>query len=611
MVKDYSRIVILTGETLHNKVKNERFFVGRESEIERISKAFQRIQGGHAASFLVSGEAGTGKTTLLNRACEILTDQNAVFCAVGTCSLKLGQPEPYWPFREAFRSLVRQGIQRVHDDASNEQPLLSQLLLSSPELCTVMRPDLALGIDHFQELTAKLGLPPIPGINSLQQVSQEDIFTQYVRFVSYMSAHEPVIICIDNLHWTDDTSLDMFCYLGQNLPERVLLIGTYRSECLVGEHGNADLRQLFNELRRQGASHLTLDQRLENKLAIIEFTSKYLQSRFPQNAFPCTFSQSFAAHTGGNPLFMGELLAYAIQQGNIINDGQTWMVKPGWEVLDLPESLDAVVEERLQRLTEKLRETLACASVQGHDFTAEVLARVQNQDPDSVMECLLDDLGKSHKLVDERGEQEISPTTFLSLFQFRNNIIQQRLYKNLGVTQRRRMHKKVAECLEIIYGDNRHMIAPQLSFHYRMARDVDKALTYELEAAKQYARQIAIKEAISSFRSARDLALARAVQNDNMEQQITMDIADLLKKSGNLAEAISEYSKITSEYNSEPITMAWALNGIGDAYRMQGDMLQARPFYEKCESLPTFCHLSNQNFSLSGFYPGQFGTSVH
>ena len=424
----------------------------------------------------------------------------------------------------------------------------------------------------------------------MQQVSQEDIFTQFVRFISYLSAIKPLVISIDNLHWADDTSLDLFSHFGQNLPKRTLLLGTYRSESLVGEQGEPELRQAFNELRRQGASHLTLDFRSDDKEIIADFTSKFIQARFPCNTFPVGFAQHFTEHAGGNPLFMGELLNYAIQHGNIKNDDGHWDVNSGWEILDLPESLEAVVEERIQRLTEKLRDTLACASVQGHDFTAEVLARVQDQNPDSVIECLLDDLGKSHKLIDEKGEQEISSTTLLSLFQFRNSLIQQQLYKDLGATQRRRLHKKVAECLETIYGDHRLMVATQLAFHFRMARDVDKALTYEIEAAKQFSRQVAFKEAIRSYRAARDLAQARAVPADDLEYQITLELADLLKRSGNLSEAITEYLKIVDSSDSKAITRAWALNGIGDAYRMQGDMQQARPFYVKCETLATELH---------------------
>jgi tetratricopeptide (TPR) repeat protein len=586
-MEDYTQEQV-GAEALPFKDKALQFFVGRESEIEKICRAFTAMQNGHPATILISGEAGTGKTSLLGRACGIAKGQASIYSALGTCSLKLGRPEPYWPFREIFRSLFRQSTRGEHSEGDIEQPLLTQLLVSLPELCSVMRPDLAVGTDHFHELTMRFGLPPIQGLDKLDQISQEDIFNQFVRFLSYLCAYRPLVIGVDNLHWADDSSLDLFCYVCQNLPERTLLLGTYRSESLIGEQGNSALRQAFNELRRQGASQVPLDPRSGEEKGPVEcFTAKYLEARFANNTFPNTFSKHFAAHTGGNPLFMGELLTYAIQQGHIINDGGHWTVSPGWDALDLPESLEAVVEERIQSLTERLRDMLACASVQGHDFTAEVLARVQDEDTDSVMSCLLDDLGKSHNLINEKGEQEISPNNMLSLFQFRNSLIQQQLYRDLGVVQRRRLHKKVAECLEAIYGDNCLMVAPQLAFHFRMARDIDKALMYELETAKRFARQIAFKEAVMSYRAARDLAAARPAQNDDLIYSITLELADLLKKSGNLGDAIEEYSKITTTADSKAITRAWALNGIGDAYRMQGDLKNARPFYEQCEALAT------------------------
>lgn len=566
----------------------DQFFVGREFEIEKISKTFAAVQGGQPATILISGEAGTGKTSLLARVGEVVVGQTPTYCVVGTCSFKLGRPEPYWPFRDIFRSLFRQTIREIHSEVHIEQALLTQLIVSLPELCLVMRPDLVVGSDRFRELTTRFGLPQLPTADTLRQVSQEDIFTQFTRLLSFLSARRPLLLCVDNLHWADETSLDLFCHLGQNLPEKTLLLGTYRSESLIGDQGNSALRQAFNELRRLGASQLSLDPKSGDQGGKVEsFAEKFLEARFPDHSFPNSFLKHFAAHTGGNPLFMGELLTYAKQQGQILNDDGRWAVRPTWETLDLPESLEAVVEERIRCLTEKLRDTLACASVQGHDFTAEVLARVQDEDPDSVLSCLLDELGKSHQLVDEKGEQEISPSTLLSLFRFRNSLIQQQLYKELGGVQRRRLHKKVAECLESLYGDNRFLVAPQLAFHFRMARDIDKALIYELEAARQFAHQCAIKEALGAYRAARDLASARTTQNDDLVHTITLDLGDLLKKSGNLAEAIMEYSKITSEPTSNSATRAWALDGIGDAYRMQGDLGAARPFYEQCEARAT------------------------
>jgi predicted ATPase len=163
--------------------------------------------------------------------------------------------------------------------------------------------------------------------------------------------------------------------------------------------------------------------------------------------------------------------------------------------------VESVIEARVDRLDEELRDILAIASVAGEAFTAQVVAQLQGIPERKVVRTLSQELGARHRLVQEQGEVEINGV-FLSRFQFSHALFQAYLYNTLGPGERRLLHGETAIALEELYGAQTEEIAVQLARHYDEAGNLDKAIEYHLKSGDRARRSFANEEAVRHYRRA-------------------------------------------------------------------------------------------------------------
>jgi predicted ATPase len=160
-----------------------------------------------------------------------------------------------------------------------------------------------------------------------------------------------------------------------------------------------------------------------------------------------------------------------------------------------------VIEERIGRLEDELREMLAVASVEGEDFTAQVVAQVEELNERKLLRRLSGELEKRHRLVHARGEQVIGEFT-LSQYRFTHALFQQFLYNDLSPGERRLLHKEIAQVLEELYTGNLEQVGVQLAYHYSQANEGEKAVHYLLLVGDQARNIYANQEAIDFYQRA-------------------------------------------------------------------------------------------------------------
>ena len=570
-------------------------FVDREKELAEAKKRLKHLADGKPSVLFIAGEVGVGKSALLRQVLlEGVREVPGAASAIGTCNVQLGVSEPYFPFKRIFRSLVLNTTPLVqpHKEALTVGELVvAELVLAFPQLLAVLRPDASVGTHLWERICQRLRIREEKQSELPAGIDQTVIFDQMSRMLRQASKAAPLIIAVDNLHWADDSSVALFLHLGCSLVDaRILLVGTYRSDLFTtGRAGKEHaFRHSVNELRRYGAHTILLDlSTAKERERIQAFVRTYLERVLPGHRLPPSFVKRLVDHTGGNPLFLKELVSYAQERGHVISREGRWELPGEVEDFELPESVGAIIEERVAQLSEELRETLTYASVEGEDFTAQVLANLQQLDEDKVLTRLVEDLNHSHQLVDERGEHELTPENVLSLFHFRNALTQQHIYQGLGVAQRRRLHKKVGECLEQLYGDRRTDIAAHLATHFRMAREWNKALPYAVEAARQAAKVYASWEAIRNYKTALELWELTQEKRVELKTTLLLELGDTYKFVAMYGEAVAAYEQIVGmpEADSSPFVRACALDGIGDVHRERGDYTIALQYYRDVEQV--------------------------
>jgi tetratricopeptide (TPR) repeat protein len=342
-------------------------------------------------------------------------------------------------------------------------------------------------------------------VGSPTDVNQSNLFEQYSRTLLAVSRKSPLVLVLDDLQWADAASINLLFHLGRRVEEgRILILGAYRPDDVsLGREGERHpLESVINELRRiYGDIEVTLvkEDTAEGK----EFVDQFLDTE--PNQLSHEFRQALFDHTGGHPLFTIELLRTLQERGDLIQDDQgKWVESPALRWDALPARVEAVIEERVGRLEEELREALSVASVEGEDFTAQVVARVQEVKERRILRELSQELEKRHRLVKDRGELKVNGQ-LLQRYRFAHQVFQRYLYNDLSPGERRLLHREIAEVLEELFAENADQFAVQLAFHYQRGGVSDKALHYLTQAGHQARAKYANEEAIRYYTEALEL----------------------------------------------------------------------------------------------------------
>ncbi|MCP4677496.1 MAG: hypothetical protein GY854_18675, partial [Deltaproteobacteria bacterium] len=276
------------------------------------------------------------------------------------------------------------------------------------------------------------------------------------------------------------------------------IVGMYRpEEVSLGRAGERHpLEKVLAELKRYyGDVWIDLEQADGRR-----FIDALLDIR--PNGLKKPFREALFQHTRGYALFTVELLQDMEERGDLYEDERgDWVAEESLDWETLPARAEGVIEERIGRLGEELTDILTIASVQGVDFTVQVIARIEEVRERKLLRKLSGELEKRHRLVREQGEVQIGRQV-LSQYQFGQKLLQQYLYNELSAGERRLLHSDIAEALEEFYEGSTARIAVQLAWHYTQARDEEKAIPYLLLVGDKARQLYAYREAIAAYQKA-------------------------------------------------------------------------------------------------------------
>lgn len=504
-----------------------RLFVAREGELAQLDRRLALAYGGQGRVIFVSGEAGSGKTALVQEfARHAQLEHPDLVVATGNCQAFAGIGDPYLPFREllglltgdvearwtagaisrtqAHRlwSLLPQAIQLILADSAN---LIDTLI---PGAALLQRAQTAAPADtaRLQRLAALVGTQT-PAATPLQP---HDLFTQTTRLLLALARQRPLLLVLDDLHWADAGSLNLLFHLGRQLAgSRILLIGLYRpSDVAVGRPLSMDapsptaaverhpLAPVIAEL--QGAyGEIVIDlEQTDGRLFVQD-----LLDRTPHR-FGAAFQAMLHQHTAGHALFTVEVLRAMQSRGDLVQDAEgVWHEGSTLDWETLPPQVEGVIGERIGRLPLPLQTVLTIGAVEGETFTAETIAQVQGVAAKSIIHQLSSLLDKQHGLVRVQDIQHL-PHGRISRYRFRHHLFQKYLYQRLDVAEHASYHEAVGQALTQLYGEQAVEIAPQLARHFELAGLPAMAMIYLRQAGDTAARLYANGDAAAYYRRA-------------------------------------------------------------------------------------------------------------
>lgn len=494
-------------------------FVGRQSEINLLSGMYKKTLMNNFQICFISGVAGDGKTALAEYFSEYVGENNKdVVAVVGRCNAQTGPTDTYLPFREIMGQFTSIQAKMVYGTINKKKSTWPSslgygaaraLIEYGPDLIGTFVPGSALITRATFSAADQAFKKQLEARSDTQDIQKERIRAQYAGVLQELSKKYTLILILDDLQWADDTSLDLLLYLCKSLKKSsIFIIGTFRSDDVaLGRDGaKHPLESILNEIKTEfGKVVIDLSQSREKNGQ--KFIAELLESH------KCQVSQAFIDEffnrTRGLPLFAIELLHDLQDRGIlVVDDTGRWTETKELDWNKLPAQLarlDGLIESRLDRLSEELRDILNIASIEGQDFTAQVIMQMQKLEERPLLRKLSQELGKQHNLVSEIREVRVG-STVLSKYRFLNSTFQQYIYDDMSLGERRLLHTKVAETLEELYKGNEKDVAMHLARHYENAYEPEKVVYYLNLVAEQFSSLSEYAEAQSVLEKALSIA---------------------------------------------------------------------------------------------------------
>jgi DNA-binding winged helix-turn-helix (wHTH) protein/predicted ATPase/type II secretory pathway predicted ATPase ExeA len=476
--------------------------VGREAELAQLHGGLERaLEGGRHVVF-VTGEPGIGKTAVVQAFWTGLAGERGLCLARGQCVEHHGVGEAYLPVLEALGRLCRQpGGERVLGVLRQHAPswlLQMPSLIDDAELETLRRK--VLGALHDRMLR------------------------EMAEALEALSAEHPLVLWLEDLQWSDYSTLDLIRYLAQRHgPARLLLIGTCRlAEVIAGGH---PLRAVKQELQGHGQCvELSLRGLTAAEVA------QYLILRFGSAAQAAPQHRELARlihqNTDGNPLFMVNMVDYLAARGAIGEVAGHWQVRVPLEKVaaDVPDSLRQLIERQLDRLSPEEQRVLEVASVAGLEFSVIAVAAGLVEPRDRAEEWC-EALARRGRFLAGRGAEPLRDGTAAGRYGFRHALYQKVLYDRLGAARRLQLHRRIGEGLEAAHGEQAGAIAAELAMHFEQGRAPGRAVQYLAQAAQNAVQRSANREAIDLLRRGLDLVRALPDPGQRAEQELALQVA--------------------------------------------------------------------------------------
>jgi tetratricopeptide (TPR) repeat protein len=440
--------------------------VDRAEEMRLLKEAVDRAVQGEGGVVFLHGEAGIGKTRLA-RELRAYAHLHGMQVLYGRCPglFRMDGVPPYVLWREVIRNYL---------ENSNLEQLYRVVGFYPAEVAKLV-----------PELSQKLkAIPPSLPISPEQE--QNRLFEAVSQFVSNLSRETPLLVVLDDLQWTDPSSLLLMHYLARGVQKTpMLLLGAYRSTDIDAKH---PLIPILAELKRE-----RLSQSVSLKRMSQEDTSEMIKQNLEQEGIPSDFCSLVYDKTRGNPFFIEEVIESLKEEEIIYREENRWKIKEVSKI-ELPETVKSVVKARIGRLDDESQKVLTMASIVGNDFTLTVLREIIGSD-ESNLRKILDGLIRTGLLKYRviRGE---------SICSFADIIVRDVVYDEIGNFERQQLHSSVGIALEKMYAGKLDEHHGELALHFLEGGDKEKALDYFLKAGEKAQSVYANREAISYFQSA-------------------------------------------------------------------------------------------------------------
>ena len=453
-------------EPAKREEKKPPAIVGREEELDCLNAQLRLLANGERRIAFVTGEAGIGKTALVDDFCWQLDP--SVRIARGQCIQGVGTREEYYPVTEALRQLC----------ASPDGEVACRVLETKAPAW------LALGREHGAVMSS-----------AIRPAIQERTIGDICGALEELAAERPLVLIFEDLQWADDSTLHLISAVARRRARaKLMVIATCCSRIGAIRPAEDPLQRLKEDLLMR---RLCIEMPLHplKKAAARALIGRELgQEELPPGLVDFVYQRS-----EGNPLFLIAIVEHMVAQRVLVRSATNARGPKGlWELdanfpemeAGFPEQLARMVELEVERLSQDEQRMLEAASLMSVAFPAWAVAAALSKDPVEIEEAC-DGLARRVHFVVRAGQDELPDGTKSAFYVFAHGLYREVLYQRQATTRRARRHIRIAERLGELFAGREGNVAREIALHYEAAGDLERAASV-LESAARQAQQASI-----------------------------------------------------------------------------------------------------------------------
>ena len=528
-------------------------FVGREQELALLLGRWREAADGEGQVVLLCGEAGIGKSRIVRSLCDRLAAER-----YQTMPFQCSPYHTNTAFYPAI-SFLRQAAGLTSQDSAQAQREKLDVMaresgIENQDTVSLLAELLSIRVEHRDPL---LTVSP--------EIRKDMTLEALVQYLQGLADRSPVLFIMEDAHWLDPTTRDLLTrIMGRIRQMRVLLLITFRPEFkpVWADYSYVTSLTLSRLPRRQSAE------------LVVAMTGG--------KALPPEVQQAILAKADGVPLYIEAMTENVLESGLLAEGNDSFTVTGPLKELPIPDSLHALLMERVDRLG-PAKDIVQTGAAIGREFTYELLQATLEVTDSQLKQAL--DLCVASGLVFQEGEIP------LATYHFKHALVQDAAYSTLSKKPRRVLHARIAKALERRFAERVTREPELLAYHYEQAGLTGQAVEYWHRAARRDAERSANIEALNHFNRALELLkeLPQGAERNALELELLLARgAPLLSVKGYASDEMEQNyrrAKDLLQEHSDSLHQFLAIRGLWAFHLVRGHLANARGLAENLQAL--------------------------
>jgi len=553
-------------------------FVDRKKSLDFLINQWQEALENGGLILFIEGETGIGKTVLLKEFIKIIsTSQEESYIAYGTGE-EYRSTEGYYIFLDAFQNIFSSefDIKKLKKIADIFYECAPSIISAIPIMGSIP----SAIIDVIQKARKKFK-------TKFEQfeLPHSAISQQFGYLMKKLTKKFPMLLVLDDIHWSDESSVGVVNYISQicsDLP--LLMICAYRlDDAIISRHPILDAKAELLHKNKCIVYNIPPMRRTETKHLVNSILGKHkLQTDF----FDLLYNQTL-----GNPLFVEQILSELIENKIINTKDKYWLLTSKIDTIEIPSNLKQVFEERIRRLNDEIKNTLIYASAEGTRFTSKILSIILESNELSIISRLRI-AQESYRLIKYDCEIGYSKNKFTNLYEFSHPFFHKSFYEKLSTTEKIFLHKTIAKSIEDIWKDDLDEVYEELARHFLNGQEYNKAIHYSILAGEKNQNRSAYKEALKLYNKALKILDSKYLtisseKKSNLKAKLYLNIgiAEYLMSNWENSKKALNFSITLAKTTLNDIILIKSLIELGKLYHDLGELDDSINYLLKALSL--------------------------